>query len=377
MAKEKVRRIRHYVIKRGKVFARYVYTDASGKRRQMLRLAESKTNAKDVYDQLKREHQDHGDQILDASKMTFSQLASIYQERRLQPAEYVSDRKVSGRRSYYSPQLYLKVLVEHFGRHRIRSITHSDIEQFKLLRLKTPTRSGEQRSIADVHRTLEVMRAALHFAVRSGWLIRSPFETGAPLISKADETERDRVLSRDEEGRLLAACVGRRAHLRAIIITALDTGMRRGEILTLTWPDIDLLSRRITIKATNTKTQRERVVPITARLLAELEALYAKATNSDTLVFGITTDIKKAFATACRDAGIEDFRLHDCRHTAITRWIEAGMPPMQVMKISGHTQMQTFKKYINVNDDALDRAAAVLDAFHAKSLSENLKTRSK
>ncbi|MFN0084066.1 MAG: tyrosine-type recombinase/integrase [Blastocatellia bacterium] len=86
--------------------------------------------------------------------------------------------------------------------------------------------------------------------------------------------------------------------------------------------------------------------------------------NSDS-VFGISDNVMNAFASACRAAGIENFRLHDCRHTAITRMIQAGMTPMQVMKISGHTQMSTFARYVNAA--AVKRAAAAIDAFHASA----------
>ena len=73
------------------------------------------------------------------------------------------------------------------------------------------------------------------------------------------------------------------------------------------------------------------------------------------------------FASLLRETGIDDFRLHDCRHTAITRVIAAGAPPMEVMKISGHTQMSTFARYVNPNEHSLKRAAEMLSAFNAQS----------
>jgi integrase len=106
-------------------------------------------------------------------------------------------------------------------------------------------------------------------------------------------------------------------------------------------------------------------VPITARLLTELSQLKAVAINDpETRVFGLS-DIKKGFASICEIAGVEDFRLHDCRHTAITRWIEQRMPPMQVMAISGHTQMQTFARYVNADRIAVRRAAEAMDEWHS------------
>src|SRR5439155_8639989 len=80
-----------------------------------------------------------------------------------------------------------------------------------------------------------------------------------PLISIADERKRERILTRDEELRLLAACENRyQKHLRPILICALDTGMRRGEIFGLKWSDVDFEERILTIRPFNTKTMKDR-----------------------------------------------------------------------------------------------------------------------
>jgi integrase len=117
-----------------------------------------------------------------------------------------------------------------------------------------------------------------------------------------------------------------------------------------------------------TKTMKARMVGMSARLRAELERLHAVAPPAkETRVFGITDNIKKSFTAACEKAGVENFRFHDCRHTAITRWIEQGMPPLQVMAISGHTQMTTFARYVNADKTAVRRAAEAMDSFHAQT----------
>lgn len=363
----KARRERHWRVIDGQLYARYVWTDENSKRREKHIKADSKTHARELYNKLQREHQDHGERLLDAERMTFRELARIYEEARLQPAEFVSDRKVHGLRSFKSPRAFLNTLTAHFGDKRIRAITHNDIERFRLARLKTTTVRGKGRSIASVNRELEILRAALRFAVRSGWLIKSPFEMGSSLISKAAEVHRERVLSREEEERLLMACTGRRAHLRPIVITALDTAMRRGELLKLTWADIDFDEKLIRIRATTTKTETSRVVGLTPRLESELRALITPAAKPDDLVFGLTDNFKNSFRAACREAGIEDFRFHDTRHTATTRMVQAGMPGHLIMKITGHTQTSTFMRYVNVNDQTARQAAETLAQFHAAS----------
>jgi integrase len=114
-----------------------------------------------------------------------------------------------------------------------------------------------------------------------------------------------------------------------------------------------------------TKAAKARSVPISSRLLAELRELRKKTETEEDLVFGVTDNFKKSFVSVCREAGVEDFRFHDCRHTAITRMIQKGLPPSLVMKISGYTQMATFARCVNVDDDAIKRAAQAIDEFHS------------
>lgn len=355
---------KHYRYIDGQLYARVVYRDETGKRVERHYKADSKTEAREIYQRKLRELKDHGQRMLETERMTFAKLAQVYEERKLFDAEYHEGRKTAGLRSVKSAKTFLAVLKGYFGLRQIRSITNSDVEKFRRERLKSETVRGQQRTIAAVNRELELLRAMLNFAKREGWLIRTPFEAGSPLISKADEVHRDRLLSSVEEERLLLACTGKRTHLRPLIIAALDTACRRGELLQLKWSDVDLENRTIRVRATTTKTQRGRVVPISSRLLEELKMLRLTAEEDD-LVFGVKTDVKRSFTAACQAADVQGFHFHDCRHTGITRMIQAGMTPMQVMKISGHTQMTTFARYVNADDEAVKRAAAAIDAFHA------------
>ena len=122
-----------------------------------------------------------------------------------------------------------------------------------------------------------------------------------------------------------------------------------------------------------TKTMRSRNIGMSERMVNELRNLWDVSTQDyEALVFGITDTVKTAFASACKEAGIESFRFHDCRHTAITRMIQAGVAPMQVMKISGHTQMTTFARYVNTDDDAVRKTAQAIDAFHNTTSGESV-----
>jgi len=358
------KREKHYRVRNGKVYARITYIDAGGKRRDVMRLAESKSHAKEVAAQLRRELKDHGARVVDADRMKFAEMARCYEEDRLKPATYHGDRKTSGLRSLKPVKFNLQTLVKSFGNRLVKTITPTDIEKFKATRLDTDSTRGGKLSIASVNRELETLRAVFSYAKREGWIIRSPFERAKGIISKADEKRRDRVLSLDEERRLLEACTGKRAHLRAILICGLDTGLRQGEILKLRWRDVDLDARTITVIAMNSKTARPRTVGITNRLRVELEQLWAiSPLDPAESVFGIRNNFKNAWKSACRDASVEDFRFHDARHTCITRWVSRGLPIAEIMRLSGHSTLSAFAIYVNSTEQTVRRGAEALEEY--------------
>ncbi len=299
--------------------------------------------------------------------MTFNQLADYFAKTYLIEAQYVGDRKVAGLRSCYDAKYRLDILREYFGFRRLREITHTDLEKFRMARLGVPTKHGKQRSIATVNRELAVLRRTLNVAVSNGWIHRSPFTMGKSLISVGDEKPRERILTLEEEARLLAACEGPRVHLRAILICALDTGMRRGELFSLTWSDVDFENKLITIRAFNTKMMRERRVGMTHRLTQELWTLYSQNPNPDALLFGISS-VKHSWNKVRRKAGLTDLRLHDLRHTYATRLVSKHLPLAEVSRVLGHTQPTMTYRYTNLTTDIARRAATALDELHSTGI---------
>ena len=355
---------RYWVEIKGRLYARLQYKTDNGKYKVKYKSISDKRTAKRVVDDMRRELELHGEETLHSDKFTFRELAEKYEENKLFAAVFQNGVKISGRRSLGPVKYALNTLKGHFGTKSIGSIKAVDIEAFKKTRLNTPTIQGRQRKIASVNRELELLRAMLNYAVQNEWLIKNPFALTKGVISKAAEVERDRVLSSHEETRLLEACVGRRSHLKPLLICALDTAMRRGEIFKMRWSDVRFETMEIFIPQTNTKTEESRSVGITSRLREELEKLWEVSPKDlDQTVFGITNTIKTAFKSLCDETAIEGFRFHDCRHTATTRMILAGCSHTEVMKITGHSQLKTFLRYLNVKAETTSKVASALDTY--------------
>jgi integrase len=389
-AKRKRAARRYWVEIKGNLYARLQYRDDDGKRRVKYKKITDKRTAQKIVSEMRKELEDHGAETLQSDKMTFIELAEKYQKLKLVPAVYSNGVKVSGKRSVAASKSALKPLIEYFAHKHLRSIKATDLENYKQKRLKTQVEieinvkskatnpeTGKERnvvtkgkkirprSIATINRELALLRNMFNFAVQNDWLIKNPFvKVEAGFISSSAETQRERILSIEEELKLLAACTGHRAHVKALLICALDTALRRGEMFKMRWRDVNLETGEIFIPQTNTKTDAARSVGITPRLKTELEKLWEQSPKqSDGLVFGINTTIKTAWAKACKLSRINNFRLHGARHTATTRMIAAGVSHVEAMKVTGHTQLKTFLRYLNITPETARVCASKLSAY--------------
>jgi integrase len=352
----------------GQWFGRVTYTDQSGKRRNLQRKARNITEAKELVKDLIRQIDSGGEKVIESERMLVSELLDYFKKNYLIQAVYVGDRKVAGRRSLEGTSAQIEAIRQFFGRMRLKDVRYGHLETFRRERFSTPTKHNKQRSISTVNKELSLVRRIFNVALRQGWIDRNPFSSGESLISIADETKRERILSVDEEERLLAMCVGRRAHLKPLLICALDTGMRRGELLKLTFQDVDFLNRIITIRASYTKTLTKRIVPMSDRVYSELESLYINSSRDpQERCFGLFDNVKKSFTTACRLAGVKDFRFHDCRHTFASRLAFEHVPLAMVGRLLGHTQAQTTLRYTNVAQDMVRDVANVINRMNGSA----------
>lgn len=163
---------------------------------------------------------------------------------------------------------------------------------------------------------------------------------------------RTRRLEPKEEGKLLRAAKDYGGNLESIIRFALETGMRRSELVELLWEHVKLAKRILTIAETkDAKETRGRDVPLSSEAISILKKLPRHLNGR---VWDITENgVSQAFSRICRRAGLSDLRFHDLRHEATSRLFERGLNPMQVAAITGHKTLQMLKRYTHLRAEDL------------------------
>jgi integrase len=303
---------------------------------------------------------------------TFADLAKIFEAKRLTEPKYIDGYKVSGVRSLATPKSYLANLVKHLGAKRLKSIKFSDLEDFKATLIEAPTRNG-QRTISGINRQLEFLNSVLNYAVTCGYIDRNPFQTSKiKLIDRPRETRRERMPGFGEDLAIRAQCEtdSELAALYPPFVIAVDTGLRRNEMLTLAISDIDFAENVIHLRRENAKANKARDIPMTTRvrsLMGDLcrggeglvfrELLKAKPRGRKAKPRGNherlpCVGLFRLWKEARRRAQITNLTWHDLRHAFVSRSILAGIPPAAVLKASGHSSDE-WKRYLNMTPDQL------------------------
>jgi integrase len=226
-----------------------------------------------------------------------------------------------------------------FARIRMSALTSSQLAAYRDERLKVV--SG-----ATVNREFSVLSHAIDTARRE-WDVYLPTNPCTLVRRPPQGRPRDRRLQGDEEKRLLTACRGaRNKWLAHFVALAIETGMRRSELLGLLWDNVDLERRTAFLPVT--KNGESRGVPLSSRAVEVLRAL-PSSTNGR--VFGELTReaLKQSFNRAARRAGITGLRVHDLRHEATSRFFEKGLNVMEVASVTGHKTLQMLKRYTHLS----------------------------
>ena len=277
-------------------------------------------------------------------------------------SRYVDTKEAEGLRSLRCVRLNLDRLLTEFGRETpLTEITASRIANFKVRRAAEKTRGGKAVSPATVNRELATLRHLLRLAVEEWQMLDK-----APAIRLLKEPEgRLRFLTEDEIARLLAACArSQNPHLSAIVTVALNTGMRLGEIMGLTWERVDF-SRGVVLLE-RTKSGRRREVPMNGAADAALAAL--PGDKAEGRVFrkaggAAWGSIRTAFGNACREAKLDDFRFHDLRHTFASHMMMRGAGLGDLKDILGHADVKMTMRYAHLSPAHKRAAVARLDGL--------------
>ncbi|HBH18293.1 MAG TPA: hypothetical protein DDX14_05035, partial [Cyanobacteria bacterium UBA9579] len=120
------------------------------------------------------------------------------------------------------------------------------IENYRAKRKKSRKKDGSLIKPATINREIEVLRKMFNIAIDNGWAIENPCSS-RKIRPFREDNKKERYLEPEEENRLLNACTGEYEYMRPIVVCALHTGMRRGEILNLKWDCVDLKNRYITL----------------------------------------------------------------------------------------------------------------------------------
>ncbi len=244
------------------------------------------------------------------------------------------------------------------GDYALAHCTAPLVAEYRDKLIREPTRLGKRRSPATVTRYLAALSHAFTVA-RKEWQWTETNPVSAVTAPK-EPRGRVRFLSDDERERLLKACrQSTTAELYPIVVLALSTGMRSGEILSLTWDQVDLQAGRITLE--QTKNGERRMVPLVghaAELLREREKVRRPETG---LLFPSKRkpkpnkpvkpiSIRNVWIAALEEARIEDFRFHDLRHSAASYMLMNGASIGELAEVLGHKTLQMVKRYSHLSE---------------------------
>jgi integrase len=295
--------------KRGNVWWAYFFID--GVRHQESTGTSNRRHAERIAQQLKDDAvlRHHGVQTADPN-MTFAALA----------ARFIA---TAGPRPHHLDRL--KHLLPYFEEYLLRSITRATVREYRAAR-----HAAKSMSDATINRDVAVLRHLLYWAVDEGLLVSNPLAR----LRLAPERRAPRpVLTIHEEDLLLTAAP---PHLKQLIVLALDTGMRRRELLLQRWEHVDLDRRVLHVTRSKTVQGEGREIPLTSRVVDLLDA----QSDRTGLLFewrghAIGT-VKTAWLSTVRRAKVRHVRFHDLRHTFNTRLLEAGVLQEIRKSLMGH-----------------------------------------
>jgi len=263
-------------------------------------------------------------------------------------------------RAYQNKEYMARDLEARFGNIPLRRFNVSMLEVFQQELV------AQGKGPGTVNRKMAMLKHLVHKCSDWGLVDEDTLRTVRKVKQLKEPAGRLRYLSPEEVQRLLKEC--NNPQLRAIVTVAVNTGMRRGEILNLTWDNVDLRNGYLLV--TQSKNGDRREVPINAAVREVLAGIVRRLDSPH--VFCDEKGVmfkggRNAFERACKRAGIYDFHFHDLRHTAASFMAMGGVDLMSIKQILGHKTIQMTLRYSHLSPGHLRKA---VDAI-AQALTSN------
>jgi integrase len=290
-------------------------------------------------------------------KMTFEALVT----------DLLNDYRINRRRTLKDAECRIKLhLRPYFGNYLATAITTDLAKEYILFRRSEGAADGT------IQQDMALLKRMFNIAWRAAKIPRVPY-----IPVPRSTNVRKGFVEPAAYGRLLAALP---EYLKPLVQVAYSTGMRRGELVSLRWENVDLSKGQIRLNAGETKNGRGRVIPIGDELVQALKAqLETRNTNFPAcpLVFFRTiktkknsvpswlpiADNRKVWEGACASVGLAGTIFHDLRRSAVRNMVRAGVQERVAMRISGHLTRSVFDRYNIVSEDDLTDAVRKLQRF--------------
>ncbi|WP_230534366.1 tyrosine-type recombinase/integrase [Microvirga roseola] len=244
----------------------------------------------------------------------------------------------------------IRVISAHsIAKASLDKVSGAMVARYRDDRLKLVTSATVRRELAILQHCFEVARREWDFPIG----LNPVRQITLPEPSRA----RQRRLAPEEIGRFWAAVDRARAwYVKPLIILAVETGMRRGELLSIRWDDVDASAR--TIKILTTKNGHPRVIPLTPKAIRTLNEL---PHGHDRVFPAKATAVRQAWDRLIQRSGLSNLRFHDLRHEAVSRFFEAGLNVPEVALISGHRDPRMLFRYTHPRAEAVAEKLAVAE----------------
>jgi integrase len=250
----------------------------------------------------------------------------------------VVPRKRSADREHYMLRIILRHPLSRVSLHRL---IPAEIAKYRDERLAVVTGSTVRRELAIVRHCIQV--------ARNEWGFVLPSNPVDQVKLPAPNNPRERRASTSELERLLEACEAKgNQRLSGVIQLAVETGMRRSELLGMRWADIDLEARTVFLR--KTKNDHPRTVPLSPRAIEIIRAM----PRVGDMVFPVSANaLRLAWERLRHRAGVSGLRFHDLRHEAVSRFFEKGLNMPEVAAISGHRDPRMLMRYTHPKAEAI------------------------